>query len=273
MPSAEVLLLLIFAFAVSVAVLMIMVVPLYYASYWIIGDIEKLLSKSKVLQNRLPKEQIKSVSKDLLAAVVVGGIVGGIAFSLVSPVLMPGINNAQVEHGFVNEPNLKVNLQYTEEYPDNASEYLFGKEWRSDYVVQTISFENENERLISSLNVLLVFPGCIETRRPEPLSGSDVAVVNSQVKFEHSRERIRTQSVCSDKIHIENLPKGKVIEFQYLLDTDPEAGKQPAGTISYWTLSNNQVRVSSHYVWSFNGREYVASPHSSNVINGTLDGY
>lgn len=207
---------------------------------------------SRVLE-RVEQKTGLDLSKQLLLATF-GGIIGGIAFAIVSPIVVPTINDTQVQTGLVEKPEPTIKLDCIPSYPNRSTKIEFNKTWEPDYRVCTLYIQNTHRRPINDFGSHIYFPDGIEARSVRGTMRFLPVGMNQELEFPSDRN-FGNESF-QDQIRVDQIPPGKVAMVSYLLDTEPEGWrKQPP--VSGTNIRSDEILLSTSYNWNYRGRLYV----------------
>ena len=197
-----------------------------------------------------------SFSTELRTAVL-GGIVGGVAFAAVNPVVAPAIIDTQVRTGIVDEPEPEIWIQEIEN-PGNTTLQSYGYNTSDDYSLYLVNISNDDNRPLYNYNVNLRFPGCVESGQIG-LTNRGAAVIT------HDSESIQvgefpnrpSNTTCYGAVEADQFDPGNAVIVTYIVDSTPEenfSNLYPRPTLS------DTVLVTDSYTWNYNGRTYANQP-------------
>jgi len=186
--------------------------------------------------------------------VVFSAILGGIVFSFFSPIIVPTINDFQVNQLGVQKPTAGIEVDYAGEI--NGSNH--GLSTNETYSRYSITVTNPSEKPLNAAEFGFMFPGEIEHQRVNSClfrnssncsqSGQLVAGIPTS-----------NFSIVSNAIRIDTLSPFREVQLTFLVDTTPEGAPVPgyiSQSRSSYNASAGSIMVSGRYNWQFNGRTY-----------------
>lgn len=219
---------------------------------------------------------------DLLKSAVIGGIIGGIVFASMSPIIIPKVSDAQVRSGIIDQPAPLLIAHghdhdryfqpgpLGEEAVSGAS--VSGNQLKSDEIRYFFSIRNKNEVPISDLRIRIQFAGCIED------SGlAMTAFMNPTVDVIFLSEFVdqnNSENWCAEELYIDELPAQTQTQVYFVIDTDPEEQTLYSHREE---LRNGDVVISAcEYNFDFNGQQYAVDSSSYKInfdsSSGTISG-
>lgn len=202
-------------------------------------------------------------SRQIISALIFGGLIGGIfgglAFSVVSPLFIAGIQDWQVNQGWISEPEVKIDLDYKDDVDipqiiNQSKEDLSLNHIRIFFV----EIKNPTNKQISSIGLDIFFSGCISD------GGLWISNIDSSLLVNHAQGvKVRINEPCSGNLIVENLPPKRVVHVYYIVNIS-----QPNPNFSTSEpLANDEAFYGISYTWRYEGRTY----HASSADRRTVD--
>lgn len=231
-------------------------------------------------RTRLPATISEIEWKKELLLVCIGGIIGGLVFTSVSPFIVPHIHNFQVNHLGAGNPVLGVEVEYAGEVPGNS----FSVSKNDTYDRYNVIITNPSTKELRTVTVGVAFPGGIEAQSVGHFQTIDEDSYSQNANLVQTKN-ITNGSYVTNAIFISQLPPEKTASAAFLIDTTPEETLLPG----YWettgledyNASKGSIMVSGQYRWEFKGSVYIeereftyinvssrASPHQFDICVG-----
>lgn len=160
-----------------------------------------------------------------LILIGVGSIIGGLLFTFISPFVVPGIHDFQVNSLDAQNPTVGVDVEYAE----NVSGTSFSVPSNETYDRYVIRIQNPSKKRVSSVLIGIAFPGVIEEQQIGAYQTPD------EVSYSKNAELVATDaqanlSYATNAIKVEQLPPLKSVSVTFLIDRTPEETPVPG----YW---------------------------------------
>lgn len=196
-------------------------------------------------------QTLKSIDyiEHLITGVIIGGIIGGLIFAMLSPFIVPPLQDAVIKSSVGPSPSPDMRMMYEDQTsytqihsPTNIS--VNSSQYRIFYVV----LGNPTNKLITDLNLLFLFSGCPKN--------SDILFtsLDSAVSSPNSDD-IETKELvggCGAEISVEELPPQKWANVYFVVNTT-ETNNQIDRD-----LDQREVAILGNYEWQYNGRMYFS---------------
>jgi hypothetical protein len=206
---------------------------------------------------RVSKIPEKSEYSKEIRTAIIGGIVGGVAFAAMTPVVTPFIFNTQVETGIVDEPEPDLWVQKLEN-PGNVTVSSFGGDPADGHDLYILNITNDDNRPLQNYNMNIRFRGCVETATLG-ITNQGAAVMSNESQTIQVGEfpNRPANSTCYGAIQFDDLVPQNSALVTFVVDPDPE--KNPRGLYPRPTLPKT-VLVTDSYTWDYSGRTYANGP-------------
>lgn len=186
---------------------------------------------------------------------IIGGIIGGVVFASMSPLVTPVIYDAHVESGLVDRPTIAYKSSHWG--AERGRDVFEGPriDWEEDFFVYRIEIINLGEKPIDDLGGWVELPGCIvnSTITTRDLHGGlrpSAYITDRHISGVRDDTRIHpcsTSSFATGKFE-----SGQKLTVTFVVDSKP-------GEDFSSSLSRYQVHLTNNYHWTYNGREYRES--------------
>lgn len=190
---------------------------------------------------------------DKVETAIIGGLIGGIVFTSLSPAVAPAMYDLHVQSGIVDQPEPSVSVHRIDASDRSISEE-FGVDPDGNYSVYVVELSNENQRTLQNYNLNVRFPGCVAATTVGAANLDSAAITNESQRVQVGEYANRSaNATCYGAIGItEFVPGNSALVTFVVADTyDPSQRRvypppdQP-----------NQVYVADSYSWEYNGRSY-----------------
>ncbi|WP_430504274.1 hypothetical protein [Haloparvum sp. PAK95] len=191
-----------------------------------------------------------------LTLIILGSILGGLIFTAISPIVVPVIHDAQVNHFGVQNPTLGVEVEYAEDVESST----FNVSDQESYDRYRVIIRNPSSRRLTTVTIGLAFLGGIEAQEVGHYQVTDASSYSANARLA-VQNHVENTTHITNAIRISHLPPGKVVTATFLIDRSPEERVLPG----YWETSGLQnynaskgtVMVSGQFRWNFKGSIYT----------------
>ncbi|MCU4801332.1 hypothetical protein OB920_13205 [Halobacteria archaeon HArc-gm2] len=199
---------------------------------------------------KLANRHMEINPKRELLLVVVGGILGSLAFTIISPFVVPPIQSAQAD---LRAPNPDMSIEYTEDIPEDYYRVYDIPRNGSGYVFYRVEIANPSNYVLQSFDVSLAFNGCVDDVGLDYLDRPTASALGIRdtlvMQQDFPESEIRR---CTRNFHVKNLEPQQVVSLYYLVDTTPE--EEVTVRTSGAPSSNGTVLIGHRYYWNFRGQ-------------------
>lgn len=245
--------------------LVLLALPLAYLFGTIVYQILSLFDKQTRLD--LPTE---------IETAIIGGIIGGLAFASIAPLVGPYVYDAQVATGTVEEPRPYLDIEYYNS--QSVVQNAFHTSYEEDYSVYTLEVRNRHRKAIDDYSISIHFSGCLEnsTVGVTTIGSALISKGSERIQFDGP---IQNESVtkCYEDIYISELPPNTGATLAFLVDQSPEEQR----LLRTYKISNKYaVGIKTKFNWQYQGRTYsggrspgvgISRMHVSRIVNRGYD--
>lgn len=181
-----------------------------------------------------------------------GGIIGGIAFATVNPLVTPIIYDMQEGIGMIQEPRPEFHLNVANLTPPDAR--VYGVDYEHDRQVYTLVVSNPHQQTIDDLTLVLGFNDCSIEAGISPRQYTRGPVVGLIPKLEiRSDPPGEEVERCYESIYFHELSANDQVALYFVTDANTGANVNIGES---GPMEDKEVVIDYGYDWSFNGREY-----------------
>ncbi|MBO4248390.1 hypothetical protein IL252_11250 [Halomicrobium sp. IBSBa] len=195
----------------------------------------------------------KTLLAKSIRTAIIGGIVGGVAFAALGPAITPGIYDAQVESGLVQQPTPEIGVYDVGEPPASAL-HQAGLPENDSYSRYMLNMSLSGRRSIENYNLNIRFDGCVETASLGITNFDSAVLTNQSDRVQVGEFRNRpANSTCYGAVQIDDFTPSNEAIFVFIVDHTPES---PPQNMYPEPQQSGSVLMTDSYSWTFNGRQY-----------------
>lgn len=190
---------------------------------------------------------------DKVETAIIGGLIGGIVFTSLSPAVAPAMYDLHVRSGIVDQPEPSVTVHQLNASDRSVSEE-FGVDPGGNYSVYVVELSNENQRTLQNYNLNVRFPGCVAATAVGATNLDSAAVTNESQRVQVGEFANRSaNATCYGAVGITEFAPGNSALVTFVVSDAHDPSQR---RVYPRPEQPRTVYLADSFSWEYSGRSY-----------------